>query len=1485
MKPKKDPKNGKKSARRARPPPSVASAPAAPASAPAGQAFPVVAIGASAGGLEALRRFFQAMPADRRVAFVVIVHLSPDHVSHFAELLRGSTSMPVAQIDKGDRVEAGHVYVIPPNRFVRIEDGVLRLDPTTQRPVIPRPIDHFLRSLAEERQEHAVAVILSGTDSDGTLGVKEIKIAGGMVMAQTPESAQHPGMPKNAIATGVVDYVLPIEEMPRSLLAYLEHAKLDGAAAPAVAEAEQGEVSAEQLHKALALLHLRAGHDFRLYKPGMLMRRIFRRMGLARTPAWADYEKLLRDSAKELQALRGDLLIGVTEFFREPEAFDAFEREAIPQLLENRPADSPLRVWVPGCATGEEAYSLAMLLIEAVGEGPRSSEVNVFATDVDRDALDVGRQGTYRDSIALTMPPQRLRRFFNKTDDGYQVKSVLRKAVLFAPHNVMTDPPFSRLDVVSCRNLLIYLESEVQRKLMRLFHFALRPGGTLLLGKSESPGQSDDLFEPVSKKHRIFRSVRAAPTAPLDLPLGRSGAVGQPQADVSSGPRDPDFRKLIEAVLLREHAPAAVLADRRCNAMYFHGSTGEFLSQPGGQPTADLASLVPANFRVKLRAAFHEAIRAKGQASFDARGEGGAANVRVTVAPLRDFDATGLLVVTFQRRPRPRAAAPEPRGIDDGNALRQLEQELDSTRKELQGAIEDMESANEELKVSNEEAMSMNEELQSTNEELETSKEELQSLNEELTSVNVQLEEKVHELERANDDQRNLLTSTEIATLFLDRELRIKRFTPACTRLFKLIATDVERPITDLAGSLASENFLEDARRVLAELNTVEREVRAATGEWYLRRVVPYRTQDERIDGVVATFTDVSELRRATEGVRRLATVVRDSNDAVIVFDFDGHILSWNRGAEAIYGYTEKEALRLGIDALVPERARGDYRALLERSRTGEGIASHETQRTTRDGRTLDIWLTASVLHDEAGGIVAIASTERDITERRRAELALRESEARFKLLADSAPVLIRVDDVDGKARFVNRVWLDFTARPVEALLGDGWLLLLHPGDQTSYASGFRRAVERLDRFEGDFRLRRADGEYRWMKSVSVPRYDQEGGFSGYIGTCFDIHDRKLTEQALAEADRRKDEFLAMLAHELRNPLAPISNAARLIKLIGLPDARLEWARDVIDRQVGHLARLIDDLLDVSRITSGRLELHKDVLDLKSIVEQAVEASRPLIEARRHRIEVELPQEPVYVEGDLVRLSQAITNLVNNAAKYTNEGGWIRVRAERGDGSAVISVSDNGIGIDADLLPRVFDLFTQGDRSLERTRGGLGIGLTLVQRLIEMHGGSIEARSHGVNRGSEFVIRLPALVRPSDALRSPKPAPTNGAGRRRILVVDDNVDSAESMAAILRMEGHEVETAYDGMAALKAAESTVPQVVLLDIGLPGLDGYELARRLRARPQTNGALLIAITGYGQAEDVRTAMEAGINCHLVKPVNREALDAILASAGDA
>jgi two-component system CheB/CheR fusion protein len=632
-------------------------------------------------------------------------------------------------------------------------------------------------------------------------------------------------------------------------------------------------------------------------------------------------------------------------------------------------------------------------------------------------------------------------------------------------------------------------------------------------------------------------------------------------------------------------------------------------------------------------------------------------------------------------------------------------------------------------------------------------------LNEELSTVNVQLEDKLKELEQANNDLTNLLSSTSIATLFLDRQFRIKGFTPALTRLIHVIASDINRPISHIAGPFAGAELTESAQSVLDDLAAHEREVSADPNHHYLRRILPYRTEDERIEGVVVTFTDITELKRGAEQARRLAAVVRDSNDAILVCDFEGRILSWNRGAEEMYGYTEQEALRLNMAAMIPDSARARHDEWLDRARRSEPAQPTKTQRIAKDGKIVDILFTLSVLRDSAGMPTAIASTERDITHQLITEKEL------------------------------------------------------------------RTRAERL-----------------------------------------------------LEADRRKDEFLAMLAHELRNPLAPIRNAVEALGQPRLLDdkANLEVSRKLIERQVKHLSRLVDDLLDVSRITRGQVSLQQEKIELGSLVERAVELNREQIESRQHRLSISVPAEPIWLEGDATRITQVLGNLLNNAAKYTDPGGAISVSVSVENRQGVFRVRDTGMGIAADLLPHVFDLFVQGKRSLDRSQGGLGIGLRLVRQLVEMHGGTVAARSDGPGYGSEFEVRLPIDQQARAATISkrfdvPPPLPLIPAKGLRALVVDDNPDTVESMSALLGMHGHEVRTASDGELAVQVAKDFQPEAVLLDIGLPGIDGYEVARRLRDIPATHNALLLAVTGYGTPEDRRASQDAGFDYHLVKPVD--------------
>jgi two-component system CheB/CheR fusion protein len=867
---------------------------------PAG-GFPIVGIGASAGGLEALEKLFGAMPADTGMAFVVIQHLHPERESHMVELLARHTAMPVVAAEEGARVEPDHVYQILPNRELTIRDGVLHLAGRSNTRGAQRPVDAFLASLAEDQQERAIGVILSGTGSNGTAGIREIKGAGGMTIAQSPESAQHPGMPRNAIASGNIDVVLAPEQMPEALLRYARHPYVASDRAPA----EPAQDPEPQLNRLLALLRTRAGHEFRCYKRSTLMRRIHRRMGLCNVERLDDYEDLLRRNPGEVSALVKDLMINVTGFFRDPEAWEALDERVIAPLVRERESGEPVRVWVPGCATGEEAYSVAMLLAERAEAAQKSFDVKIFATDTADDNLSTARRGLLPGTIEREVSQERLRRFFDPIDESYQIRKELRDWVVFAPQNLLRDPPFFRVDLATCRNLLIYLEEEAQRKVLALLHFALREGGHLFLGNAETIGRRTDLFETVSKKWRIYRRIGPTRHDIVDFPV-----PGRHKADASAPTvlPTPDqlaptkLADIAERALAERFAPASVLIDRGNRILYFHGLTDRFLAQPAGEPTRDLLAMAREGLRGKLRSAVQRAQRDNERVSVEAwiRQSKDILPVTLSVAPLRGVWSEGVLLVSFEEgghAPATPTEAPEP-VPEDASTEREFEAELRNIREELSRTIEQLESSNEELKASNEEITSMNEELQSANEELETSKEELQSLNEELNTVNAQLQRKVEELEETTNDLSNLLTSTDVATVFLDRQFRIRFVTPAMTRLMDLTRADTGRPIGSFAMRFDDPSLLRDAETVIEKLVPSEAEVPSHDHRWYLRRIVPYRTRDDRIDGVVVTFTDVTTakqadlaLRDAHEHVQAIYDTVREP---LLVLDPDLRVRSAN---------------------------------------------------------------------------------------------------------------------------------------------------------------------------------------------------------------------------------------------------------------------------------------------------------------------------------------------------------------------------------------------------------------------------------------------------------------------------------------------------------------------------------------------------------------------------------------------------------------
>ena len=863
--------------------------------------FPIVGIGASAGGLAAFEAFFSGMPADTDpgMAFVLVQHLAPDHKSILTDLIRRYTRMQVFEVEDGMTVQPNCAYIIPPNRDMAFLNGALQL----MEPSAPRgqrlPIDFFFRSLAHDQRERAICIVLSGTGSDGTLGVRTIKGEGGMAMAQNPESTEYDGMPRSAIATGLVDYELPPAEMPAQLMAYVAHA-FSNAPRTTFMPAPKAE---NALRKIFILLRSQTGHDFSQYKPSTIHRRIERRMAVHQINTMEAYAKYLQQTPPEVDALFRDLLIGVTKFFRDTEAFKLIEDQVIPNLFVGKPAGAAIHVWVPGCSTGEEAYSIAILLQERLEAQKQSYKVQVFATDIDSLAIATARAGLYPASIATDILPERLARFFAADPNGstYRIHKGIRDMLVFSEQNVIKDPPFSKLEMISCRNLLIYMDGSLQKKLIPLFHYALNPGGFLFLGTSETVGDFANLFSVQDRKLKLYQRKEdfgdRMPMGRFLPPMTQMDVVLPQTAGKTGFPVKLRLRELTEQTLLNQIASAGMLVNVKGDILYVHGRTGMYLEPaPGETGVNNILKMAREGLRRSLTMALHKAVRARETVrcpGLRVKTNGDLTTVNLTIRPV----VTDVPVVVQAGRPAKTPdsplylvileqaqilcadalSAPVLQSIEGADSpesetdvrIAVLNQELRAKEEYLQTANEELETSNEELKSSNEEMQSVNEELQSTNEELETSKEELQSVNEELATVNAELQSKVADLSRANNDMNNLLAGTGIATVFVDHGLRILRFTPAATQIINLILSDVGRPVGHIVSNLVGyDRMVPDAQSVLNTLVPKDVEVQTAEHSWYKMRIRPYRTLENVIEGAVITFFDITEMKRIDESLR-----------------------------------------------------------------------------------------------------------------------------------------------------------------------------------------------------------------------------------------------------------------------------------------------------------------------------------------------------------------------------------------------------------------------------------------------------------------------------------------------------------------------------------------------------------------------------------------------------------------------------------------
>jgi two-component system CheB/CheR fusion protein len=971
--------------------------------------FPIVGIGASAGGLSAFEAFFSTMPDDNRpgMAFVLVQHLARDHKSILSELIRRYTTMQVFEVEDGMVVKPNCAYIIPPNRDMALVNGALRLSEPTLARGVRLPIDYFFRSLAQDQQERAICIVLSGTGSDGALGVRAVKGEGGLVMAQTPETTEHDGMPRSAIATGMVDFVLPPNEMPAQLLAYLASAR-GAALLPVSSEVPQPDDGLERICR---LLRSQTGHDFSQYKRNTITRRVERRMAVLQIDGLEDYLRYLQLTPSEGDALFRELLIGVTSFFRDSEIFDEIQKQVIPQLFAGKDASTMIRVWVPGCSTGEEAYSIAMLLREHMEERKENFRVQIFATDLDREAIDYARAGVYPSSIIADVSPERLAHFFDQEhpDGTYRIHKTIRDMLIFSEHDLIKDPPFSKLDLISCRNLLIYMGPELQKRLLPMFHYALNAGGMLVLGSSESVGDFGNLLTTIDRKARIYQR-RAGDFGPHRVGIARLFAhlpgneITRQAGTGALSENKLSLHEIAVRTILGHYSPVGALVSEHGDILYLLGRTGRYLEPAPGEASMNIFKMAREGLRGDLTIALHRAVSLgipTRHAGSRVKHDGNFTTVNLTVLPVpADPEGTmprGLFLVIIEEQLATDPKVSTEAAVDtvDGAAtlvpdldayIVRLKQELRAKDEYLQSTIEELETSNEELRSAHEEMQSVNEEMQSTNEELETSKEELQSVNEELATVNNELQAKVVDLSRSNNDMRNLLSGTGIGTIFVDHLLRILRFTPTVSALINLIETDVGRPVDQIRSNLVGYDCLAiDIKEVMDSLVPKELEVQTNAGEWYLLRIRPYRTLENVIEGAVITFTEISIMKKAqaalrdSEAVRRLAVVVRDAGDAILVQDMTGRILAWNPRAEKMYGWSEAEALAMNIRDLMPESEREQaLRGFRKQCQSGV-LESQRIQRIAKDGRTVQVSLIASALVNDAGDTYAIATTERGI--------------------------------------------------------------------------------------------------------------------------------------------------------------------------------------------------------------------------------------------------------------------------------------------------------------------------------------------------------------------------------------------------------------------------------------------------------------------------------------------------------------------------
>ena len=1566
----------------------------------------IVGIGASAGGLNALKEFFRHVPEDSGLAYVVVVHLSPEHKSMLAELLQANVKMPVTQVTKTQHLEANHVYVIPPKSNLSTIDTHLRLSELEEKRIDRAPIDHFFRTLAKTHDGSAIGIILTGTGSDGTLGMKEIKEKGGLTIVQDPTEAEYDGMPQSAIATGLMDLVLPLDEIADYLMRFI---KTQPRIKLPEDENDLDQEESKLIQRVFSQVKARTGRDFTRYKLATLMRRMQRRMQIYQVELLSDYLELLRKNPEEVRALSDDFLINVTSFFRDKEVYDYLEENVIPKLFENKKSESQIRVWSVGCATGEEAYSLAMLLYEAASEMEISPDIQIFASDLHETSLKKAREGYFPGDINAEINTERLKQFFTRQEGGYRIRKEIREMVIFTPHNLLADPPFSRINLVMCRNLLIYLKKETQKNIFELLHYALVPGGNLVLGTSESLDHTD-LFKIKNKEFSVYTRKNVNSPEPR-LPVFPKTKNHFPE-NVTNEKGDVISMGALHYKTVERYGPPSLLISPDYQLLHISETAGRYLRIPGGEPSRDAFKLVRHELTLELRSVIHTsrekktAVRSK---PVVLSVEGEQRQVFMSSRIIEEDNQENVILVMFEEYDPPGRLVEKAQEIPKDSTLaklnEELEEELRDKDQQLQAIIEEYETSREEMKASNEELQSANEELRSTMEELETSKEELQSVNEELTTLNQENRHKVAELSQVHDDLQNLLTATDIATLFINKEMRIQRYTSRLSELFNIRPEDRGRPISDITSKLGYDKLEKDAEKVLRNLQPIEKETTDSEGNVYLTRLRPYRSSEDKIDGVVITFIDftvrkkveedlrnsklyaesivetlhepllilnpdlivknanaefynhfkvnrkettgrmiydlgngqwnIPRLRELLEDVlpenevfndfemehtfqdigkrvmlvnaRRLDDVqlillgIRDITErkqnevqlqrmlnvdqvGVLHFTDDAELINASDSFLKMTGYTREEFLeqKPGWKDFTPEEFVGISKKQLDKlDKTGK-IGPYEKEYFMKDGSRKWMMFAGSSLGN--GTFVEYCF---DISDKKKAEQALEENEERLRLTLDAMEMgswmrernedkvfvdenNARIFGIEGGAQYLN------TAQIYEKM---------HPEDRPVIQEAVKKAWEENSEYNKEYRVLVNEKE-RWLVSRGKVVKD---GTRKMIGINYDITERKHAEQELKNAKETaenaakiKEEFLAHMSHEIRTPLNSVVGLAHLLQ--EQPHDKQQAANlATLKTAAENLHQLINDILDYSKLKSGKWEIKPTPIMLRKCIDELAVMHQPMATGKNIGLQTHVDENiPEQLMADEPKLMHILNNLVNNAIKFTDEGGVkVEVTLNRRKNKKLwlkFSVSDTGIGIKKKQLEEIFNEFSQADHSTVKQYKGTGLGLSIVKMYLKIMGSEIQVESKP-GEGSQFWFVLPVEEAKKITEAEKKPGKENQRKVNfedvRILIVEDDEFSRMMLSQMLTMWGIEHDEALNGKEAVKLAEKNNYHIVLIDVHMPVMDGYDATEVLRTMKNYKNKPIYALTA-DVTESVTRAVKKGLfSGKMVKPFDPDKL----------